>query len=141
MDSDKVTAAAHNEKITEYALATKTLTADAEESAYLEHGMSPRKAIGAYPMAVFWCLVVSTCVIMEGFDQILMQSLFAYPTFQQKYGSFVGVTPTTQSGYQLTAAWQAGLNNASTVGAFFGTLLNGYVCTFYIYSLCFGSPT
>lgn len=31
--------------------------------------------------------------------------------------------------YQLTAPWQAGLSNASGVGAFFGTLINGYLVT------------
>jgi SP family general alpha glucoside:H+ symporter-like MFS transporter len=39
----------------------------------------------------------------------------------------VGVTKHTPSGYQLTAAWQAGVGNASGIGSFFGTLLNGYL--------------
>lgn len=55
----------------------------------------------------------------------LLGNFYAYPTFQRKYGEFVGVTDTTRSGYQLTAAWQAGIGNASGVGAFFGTLING----------------
>ena len=51
---------------------TNVLTADAQESAKIEHDLSPWQAIQAYPMAVFWCLVVSTCVIMQGYDQILV---------------------------------------------------------------------
>ena len=127
MDREKLSSA-HVEGFHDPQLSTdaKVLLADAEESVEFEHNLTARQAIQAYPMAVFWCLVVSTCVIMEGYDQILVQSLFAYPTFQRKYGKFVGVSDTTSSGYQLTAAWQAGLNNGSTVGSFFGTLLNGY---------------
>ncbi|RDW65139.1 hypothetical protein BP6252_10790 [Coleophoma cylindrospora] len=127
MESDKVMASHVEHPHDDYPVTSKTLTTDAEENSRLEHQLSPREAIKAYPMAVFWCLTVSTCVIMEGFDQILMGSLFAYPTFQRKYGTFVGVTASTRSGYQLSAPWQAGLNNGSTVGAFFGTLINGYL--------------
>jgi hypothetical protein len=38
-------------------------------------------------------------------------------SFQIKYGNFVGVTDSTPSEYQLTAAWQAGVNNASGIGS------------------------
>ena len=64
---------------------------------------------------------------MEGYDAILIGNFWAYPTFQKKYGRFVGVTETTKSGYQLTPAWQAGLGNGAGVGAFFGALLNGFL--------------
>lgn len=100
----------------------KILVQNAEDSVAFEHSLSPLEAIKSYPMAIFWCLVISTCVIMEGYSQILVQSLYAYPQFQLKYGENVGIGPT---GYQISAPWQAGLTNASGVGAFFGTLANG----------------
>lgn len=31
-----------------------------------EHSLSPRQAVKAYPMAIFWTLAVSMTVIMEG---------------------------------------------------------------------------
>jgi hypothetical protein len=34
----------------------------------LEQDLTVRQATRAYPMAIFWCLAVSTCVIMEGYD-------------------------------------------------------------------------
>lgn len=58
---------------------------------------------------------------MEGYDAILIGNFWAYPTFQKKYGRWVGVTDRTRSGYQLTPAWQAGLGNGAGVGAFFGS--------------------
>ena len=100
----------------------KVFLQDAEDSVAVEHQLTPLQAIKAYPMAIFWCLVISTCVIMEGYDQILVQSFYEYPQFQLKYGEDVGIGPT---GHQVSAAWQAGLTNASAVGAFFGTLASG----------------
>ena len=33
----------------------------AREAAYLEHNLGPWAAIKAYPMAIFWALMVSMC--------------------------------------------------------------------------------
>ncbi|KAF0328422.1 maltose permease MAL61 [Colletotrichum asianum] len=103
-------------------LPTKTVDEDVAEGLEFEHNLTFRQAFGIYYKAILWCLVISTCVIMEGYDQILVQSFFAYPQFQIKFGEYVGRGPT---GYQLSAPWQAVLSNASGVGAFFGALLNG----------------
>jgi SP family general alpha glucoside:H+ symporter-like MFS transporter len=46
---------------------------------------------------------------MEGYDTILIGNFSAYPTFQQKYGTYVGVTQQTPSCYQVSAPWQAGV--------------------------------
>lgn len=43
----------------------------AKEATETEHRLTPREAIKAYPMAIFWSLMMSTCVIMEGYDTIL----------------------------------------------------------------------
>jgi MFS transporter, SP family, general alpha glucoside:H+ symporter len=42
------------------------LTIRAKEGTNVEHSLSPWEAIKAYPMAIFWALLVSMCVIMEG---------------------------------------------------------------------------
>lgn len=68
---------------------------------------------------------------MEGFDTNLLGNFWAYPSFQYKYGNYVGVSKTTKTGYQVTAAWQAGLGQSSGVGAFFGAILNGWLVTAY----------
>jgi len=95
----------------------------AREAAELEHQLGPMAAIKAYPMALFWAVMVSMCVVMEGYDTILIGNFYSYPTFAQKYGTYYPEV----GNYQLTAAWQAGLGNASGVGAFFGVLLIGYL--------------
>lgn len=75
----------------------------------LEHELTLLEAIKAYPIAIMWALLVSMCVIMEGYDTILIGNFYAYPEFAKKYGTYFAET----DGYQLTAAWQAGLGNAS----------------------------
>jgi MFS transporter, SP family, general alpha glucoside:H+ symporter len=88
-----------------------------------ERELPPLEAIKAYPMAIFWAVLVSMCVIMEGYDTILIGNFYAYPTFQKKYGTYF----PDIDGYQLTAGWQAALGNAAGVGAFMGVLLNGHL--------------
>lgn len=93
----------------------------ARGGAEAEHNLPPLEAIRKYPWTLFWCLVVSMCVVMEGYDTNLLNNFYAYPTFAKKYGHWNEGT----NNYQLDAAWQASLVNAAPVGAFFGTLLNG----------------
>ncbi|KAJ9666737.1 hypothetical protein H2201_003141 [Coniosporium apollinis] len=109
----------------------KSLSSEAHEVHMDEKDLGPAAAIKAFPRAILWSLVFSTCVIMEGYDTNLLGNFYAYPSFQIKYGRFVGVTKHTPSGYQLTAAWQAGIGNAAGIGSFFGTLLNGYLVAKY----------
>ncbi|KAK2000976.1 alpha glucoside transporter [Colletotrichum falcatum] len=88
-----------------------------------ERSLTRREAIRAYPMAIFWSLVVSLCVIMEGYDTILISSFFAHPEFAKKYGD--GKDGMGRD--QLSPMWQAMLGNASTFGCIVGVLANGFV--------------
>ncbi|KAK9427369.1 general substrate transporter [Lipomyces doorenjongii] len=104
----------------------KRLARNSKFGAEEEQRLHPLRAIRVYPKAIFWCLMVSMCVVMEGYDTILIANFYAFPTFAKKYGRyFPGV------GYQLTAPWQAGLGNASGVGAFFGVLANGCLVSWF----------
>jgi SP family general alpha glucoside:H+ symporter-like MFS transporter len=107
----------------------RKLSLAAQDREFAEKEMTIMEAIRNNPMAIFWSLCISTCVIMEGYDTNLLGNFFAYPTFQKKYGNHVGVTDQTQSGYQLTAGWQSGLGQSSGVGAFFGAIINGWLVT------------
>lgn len=65
---------------------------------------------------------MSTAVVMEGYDTKLIGTLFAQPAFQKAYGELV-----EGDSYQVSAPWQAGLGNGSTVGQLLGLLLAGYI--------------
>ncbi|EEY15924.1 general alpha-glucoside permease [Verticillium alfalfae VaMs.102] len=113
------------------ALDDKVLNQAALEATADDHELTIAEAIRVYPKAIGWALVSSTCVIMEGYDTNLLSNFFAYPSFLIKYGRFVGVTPQSPTGYQLTPAWQAGLSQGAGVGSIFGCLLSGYLVSKY----------
>lgn len=94
----------------------------AQEAAENEHNLTLAEAFRRYPKAVMWSVLVSTSIIMEGYDIVLMNSFFAQPAFRQHYGVY---SPVTDS-YEITAPWQNGLINAVSVGTIVGAFANGY---------------
>ncbi|KAF2717532.1 sugar transporter [Polychaeton citri CBS 116435] len=78
--------------------------------------------IKQHPHAVAWSIMLSTAVIMEGFDIVLIQSLLAVDSFKKAFGSQL-----PDGTYQLTAAWQAGLTNGAIVGEMLGLMVNGLI--------------
>ncbi|KAJ5890383.1 uncharacterized protein N7473_006611 [Penicillium subrubescens] len=101
------------------------LTAVARDYDQKEKTMLVMQAIRYYKKAIFWSLIISMCVIMEGFDTNLLGNFYPYPSFQRRYGDPVPITPQTPTGYSIPASWQSGLVQRSGVGSIFGTLING----------------
>jgi SP family general alpha glucoside:H+ symporter-like MFS transporter len=95
---------------------------EAKRAAEEEHQLTLRQAIRLHPTAILWSVLLSTSIIMEGYDIVLMSSFFAQPAFSQKYGLFD--VPTKK--YQISASWQNGLSNAVSVGTIVGAIINGY---------------
>ncbi|KAK8039556.1 hypothetical protein PG993_007967 [Apiospora rasikravindrae] len=87
-----------------------------------EHNLTLRDALRQYPRAVMWSVLLSTSIIMEGYDIVLMSSFFAQPAFSEHFGTY---DPGTGK-YQITAPWQSGLSNAVSVGTMVGAFANGY---------------
>jgi SP family general alpha glucoside:H+ symporter-like MFS transporter len=96
--------------------------ADAQDANTLEHDLTFFEALKLYPKGVFWSIVMSTAVIMEGYDTKLIGTLFAQPAFQKSYGQRVKA-----GSYQISAPWQTGLSNGSAVGQLLGLLIAGYI--------------
>lgn len=67
-----------------------SISLDAKDASNNEHSMSAWQALRVYPKAVAWSLLLSTAVIMEGYDVVLLANFYALPLFNQKYGS---ITP------------------------------------------------
>ena len=87
-----------------------------------EHAMSLWQGIKLYPKAIGWSVLLSTAIVMEGYDVVLMGSFFAFPAFQKKYGD-----QQPDGSYQLSAPWQAGLANAMNCGQILGLFANGII--------------
>lgn len=104
------------------------LVQEAREATETEHQMSLWQGIKLYPKAVGWSMLLSTAIIMEGYDVVLLGTFYAYPAFQKKYGVL-----QPDGSYQLTAAWQSGLSNGANVGEILGLFINGIVSERYGY--------
>ncbi|KFY34892.1 hypothetical protein V494_06384 [Pseudogymnoascus sp. VKM F-4513 (FW-928)] len=98
------------------------LIEDAQLGTAKEQQMSIKQAIKLYPKAIGWSILLSTAIIMEGYDVVLMGSFFAFPPFQEKYGVL-----NPDGSYGLSGAWQAGLSNAINVGQILGLFANGII--------------
>ena len=62
------------------------LSAAAKEATDHEHSMTLMEAIKLYPKAVGWSILLSTAIVMEGYDVVLLSSFYALPQFNKKYG-------------------------------------------------------
>ncbi|KAF3938814.1 hypothetical protein ABW19_dt0204429 [Dactylella cylindrospora] len=100
----------------------------AREATNIEHSLSLWENIRLYPRAIAWSVLMSTAIIMEGYDIVLMGSFYAYPSFKKKYGDLL-----PDGTYQLSAAWQSVLSNGVNIGSMFGLALNGIVSERYGY--------
>lgn len=78
-----------------------------------------------YPKAMAWSMLISSTLIMEGFDTFLIVNFFGLPAFQRAYG-----VPTKGSGYQIPSRWQFGLSTAKQAGEIIGLLLNGLLADY-----------
>jgi hypothetical protein len=91
-----------------------------------EKHMSLWQAVKLYPKAVGWSMVLSTALVMEGYDLLLLSNLYANPLFNEKYGTLGkgGV-------YTVTAPWQSGLSNGARCGEMIGLAINGFLSERY----------
>lgn len=96
------------------------LVHDAHEATQAQENMSISKAIKTYPKAIFFSLILSLAVVMEGYDTLLLGNFFAMPAFAKKYGvcDAAGVC-------EVPSKWQTGLLNGSQVGSIIGLQLTG----------------
>ncbi|KAK6438593.1 hypothetical protein LTR95_005197 [Oleoguttula sp. CCFEE 5521] len=95
---------------------------EAAKATQTEGNMTLREGLRTYPAAMCWSILLSTCIVMEGFDIVLINSLVALPAFQLRFGEPVG-----DGTYQISAAWQSGLANGALVGEMLGLMLIGLV--------------
>jgi SP family general alpha glucoside:H+ symporter-like MFS transporter len=95
---------------------------DARLATENEHKMTLMQGIKLYPKAIGWSVLISTCIVMEGYDVCLLNNFFGFPQFKQKYGEQL-----PDGSWEIPAAWQAGLSNGVIVGEIIGLFLNGWV--------------
>lgn len=95
---------------------------EALQGGQLEQGLTFLQSLRLYRKAAMWSVALSTAIIMEGFDIILLNSFYGFPSFKRKYGDLL-----PNGTYELTAAWQTGLSNGSYVGQIMGLYIAGWL--------------
>jgi len=103
---------------------------EAKDATDVEKSMTLLQAFKTYPRAVIFSMILSTAIIMEGYDVVLLANLYAFPSFNKKYGRATG-DPTDP--YVISAPWQAGLSNGANIGEILGLFINGIVSERYGY--------
>lgn len=78
---------------------------DAQHAATDEKKMTLLQAIKLYPKAVGWSMVLSSALIMEGYDLALLGSLYGNNQFKMKYG----VQNPATGKWSVPANWQSAL--------------------------------
>ncbi|KAK9258192.1 general substrate transporter [Lipomyces tetrasporus] len=94
----------------------------AKHASDAEHSMTLARGLRLYPKAIGWSVLLSSALVMEGYDLALLGSLYASPAFNQKYGRL-----TPNGTYKVPASWQSALSNGARAGEVIGLLINGVV--------------
>ncbi|RFU24014.1 hypothetical protein B7463_g12326, partial [Scytalidium lignicola] len=101
------------------------ITKEAKLAASTEKSMTLRKAIKLYPKACGWSILLSTAIVMEGYDTSLLNNFYAFPPFTREYG--IPQPNTDPVTYQITPAWQNGLSNGAQCGEILGLYAAGII--------------
>ncbi|KAL2158095.1 hypothetical protein VTH06DRAFT_4663 [Thermothelomyces fergusii] len=105
--------------------------AEAKQASDKEHQMSLLKALQLYPKAIGWSVLVSSTIIMEGYDLALLGDLYASPAFNAKFGEY----DEASAKYIVSAAWQSGLSNGARAGEIFGLVFAGWASDRFGYKM------
>ncbi|THV90066.1 sugar transporter [Aureobasidium pullulans] len=97
----------------------RDLITQAQASADADSKLSVMGALKKHKKAVFWAMILSTSLVMEGYDLVIINSFYGQPQFQRRFGEKVG-----EDKWAVSAAWQSGLSNSAVVGQLIGLVLN-----------------
>lgn len=101
---------------------TNDLIRQAQESDAADRLLTVWQALKKYKKAVAWATFLSTSLIMEGYDVVIITSFYGQTQFQDRFGV---VDPATGKKL-ITPAWQSGLTCSALVGQLAGLVVNGY---------------
>lgn len=121
-DITAIDAVAQDDQDMADAKAANAVVGFAKSAAEKEHNMTLLEGVRLYPKAIAWSMLISTCIVMEGYDVCLINNFYAFDQFNRKYG-----TQLPNGEYQVSAAWQSGLSNGANCGELIGLLLNGWI--------------
>ena len=84
--------------------------------------MKLRTAFRVYPKAMMWSVILSSALIMEGYDTAVVGSFYAFPPFLDKFGIHAPDGTLT-----IPPSWQNGISAATNVGEVIGLQIAGFL--------------
>ena len=102
---------------------------EARDNDHKEKVMPLREGLKTFPKAVMWSIILSTALVMEGYDTNLLNSLFGFQAFNKKFGHF----DERLNVYIIEARWQTGLNMGYNCGCVIGLAIAGFIADIYGY--------
>lgn len=61
---------------------------EAKENDQKEKTMPLKEGLRTFPKAIMWSLILSTALIMEGYDLTLLNSMYGFDAFNRKFGDY-----------------------------------------------------
>ncbi|KAL2851217.1 general substrate transporter [Aspergillus pseudodeflectus] len=99
------------------------LIRQAQQSDEEDRKLTIRQAVVKYKKAVLWAMFLSTSLVMEGYDLVLVSSFYGQTQFKERFG----VYDEASKQKLIPAEWQSGLANSALVGQLAGLVINA-VC-------------
>ena len=99
------------------------LSNEAKDGESKEKSMTLMEGIRTYPKAAMWSVILSSALIMEGYDTSLLSSLFGFPAFAKKYGEW----DATANTFVVSPHWQTIIQMCTNVGEIVGLYFAGIV--------------
>lgn len=96
---------------------------NAKESDEKDKTMGLKEGLKTFPRAAFWSVVLSSAIIMEGYDTNLLNSLYSFPDFVDKFGIYF----EKENKKEIPAKWQTALSMAVNCGEIIGLFLAGII--------------
>ncbi|CAK7218439.1 hypothetical protein SEUCBS140593_003547 [Sporothrix eucalyptigena] len=127
VDRDAIEAVTQEDAAMDEAKATHAMIGFAKAATEKEHKMTLAEGVRLYPKAIAWSLIISTCIVMEGYDLTLINNFYGFAPFNRKFGDLVASSTSSDPVYQVPARWQTGLSNGANCGELIGLLINGIV--------------
>jgi len=95
---------------------------EVKEGEKQEKEMGFKAAIKAYPKCAIWSVILSSGLIMEGYDTCLLNSMYALPIFCERFGTY----DTGSKVWEISAKWQIGLSMCVNCGEIIGLQMSGW---------------
>lgn len=121
--SKKMTDDSLDAEVADYISKFLDISNEAKDNDNKEKNMSLSEGLKTFPKAAMWSVILSTALIMEGYDTNLLSSFYGFPAFTEKFGEWY----EAQGEYQIPAKWQTSLSMAVNVGEIVGLYAAGVI--------------